>query len=65
MLDHVYMNIFDYFKNLDKKVRYYDSISPKPFSRGYTFNPFSVKRPVTVVWIDKDNEFDNSFKRRF
>lgn len=59
MVKNTDMNMFEFSKKIRNGVNYYDEISPKPFTKGYAFNPFSTPKQIKIVWINKDNEFDN------
>ncbi len=52
-IHNIYMNLFNYTKQLTEKIRFYDSIAQNPFLNMQ--NPFATPITVTIVWIEDDS----------
>lgn len=44
------MKISSFFKILNKKIEKYNKMAT---------NPFTIPQPITLVWVDNENYFEN------
>ncbi|MCI1273375.1 MAG: hypothetical protein LKG27_02950 [Clostridiaceae bacterium] len=47
------MKLLNYTEKLTKKILFYDSIAKQGLFNMQT-NPFFIKKPITIVWIEDE-----------